>query len=95
MTFYDSETMQVRSCYEYSWDSTGSAGIARILSRMHHDLQEFIEKYCTDVTNQLRISLEYSKSGTNKNVFLTFPVGFSRKIGYKKAVSPDWASVPK
>ena len=33
-----------------------SAGIARILSRMHHDLQEFIEKYCTDVRNQLRIS---------------------------------------
>ena len=22
-------------------------------------------------------------------------MGFSRKIGYKKAVSPDWASVPK
>ena len=23
VTFYDSETMQVRSCYKYSWDSTG------------------------------------------------------------------------
>ena len=49
-----------------------SAGITRIMSRIHHDLQETIRKYCTGVKNQLRIS-DYAESGTNKNEFVTIP----------------------